>query len=89
MAIFNFRIHTHSERFLVQIRDGFFLHSFAPEEKSLPKHVIFLLDVSGAMSVGKQLRLKHAAVTILNSLTREDYFNIIFFKSNDEVSALL
>ena len=35
----------------IQVLDGYFVHYFAPENlQTLPRHVIFVVDVSGSMS---------------------------------------
>jgi uncharacterized protein YegL len=68
----------------VQVLDGYFVHFFAPEFLgTLPKHVIFVLDISGSMYGEKLQQTKDAMVTILDDLTEKDYFNILSF--SDEV----
>lgn len=64
----------------VQVYDGYMVHFFAPESlQVLPKHMVFVLDVSGSMSDGKLKQLKNAMVTILTDLTSQDYFSIMTF----------
>jgi len=66
----------------IQVIDGYFVHYFAPENLlTLPKHVIFVLDISGSMSGEKINQLKDAMFTILDDMTDKDYFNIITFSS--------
>ncbi|XP_065334844.1 inter-alpha-trypsin inhibitor heavy chain H4-like [Cloeon dipterum] len=61
-------------------RDGYFVHFFTPpEEKPLPKHVVFVLDVSGSMYGKKMVQLKEAMNAILDELRPQDYFNLIEF----------
>ena len=41
----------------VQVVDGYFVHFFAPENLPvMPKHIIFVLDVSGSMNGPKLQR---------------------------------
>merc|ERR1712038_1391374 len=69
----------------VQVIDGYFVHYFTPENLPvLPKHVIFVLDVSGSMDGEKISQLKDAMFTILDDMTEKDYFNIITFSSGTE-----
>eukprot|EP00091_Calanus_sinicus_P023555 TRINITY_DN800_c0_g1_i6.p1 TRINITY_DN800_c0_g1~~TRINITY_DN800_c0_g1_i6.p1 ORF type:complete len:851 (-),score=229.46 TRINITY_DN800_c0_g1_i6:131-2683(-) len=66
----------------VQVIDGYFVHYFVPENlETLPKHVVFVLDVSGSMSGEKMGQLKDAMFTVLDDMTDNDYFNIITFSS--------
>eukprot|EP00090_Calanus_glacialis_P003392 TRINITY_DN12511_c0_g1_i1.p1 TRINITY_DN12511_c0_g1~~TRINITY_DN12511_c0_g1_i1.p1 ORF type:complete len:876 (+),score=214.06 TRINITY_DN12511_c0_g1_i1:35-2662(+) len=64
----------------VQVIDGYFVHYFVPENlETLPKHVVFVLDVSGSMSGEKIGQLKDSMFTVLDDMTETDYFNIITF----------
>ena len=64
----------------IQVVDGHFVHFFVPDNlTTMPKHVIFILDVSGSMLGEKLDQLKDAMFTILNSMTGRDFFNIISF----------
>jgi secreted protein with Ig-like and vWFA domain len=68
------------------------VHFFAPADlPPLPKHVIFVLDVSGSMSGRKIQQLKEAMTTILGDLNHEDLFSIVPFSSTVQVkySAIL
>ena len=67
----------------IQVIDGYFVHFFAPENLPvIPKHIIFVLDVSGSMSGKKLEQLKDAMFTILDEMTEQDYFDIITFSSD-------
>ena len=67
----------------VQVLDGYFVHFFAPESlETLPKHVIFVLDISGSMYGEKLQQTKDAMVTILDDLTDKDHFNILSFSDD-------
>ena len=64
----------------VQVIDGYFVHYFVPDDlETLPKHAIFVLDVSGSMYGEKMDQLKDAMFTVLDDMTDTDYFNIIAF----------
>ena len=64
----------------VQVLDGYFVHFFAPESLgTLPKHVVFVLDISGSMYGEKLQQTKDAMITILDDLTERDHFNILTF----------
>ena len=67
----------------VQVLDGYFVHFFAPESLgTLPKHVVFVLDISGSMYGEKLQQTKDAMVTILDDLTDKDHFNILSFSDS-------
>merc|ERR1712038_609652 len=67
----------------VQVIDGYFVHYFVPENlESLPKHAIFILDVSGSMYGEKLQQLKDAMFTVLDDMKPEDFFNIITFSTS-------
>ena len=64
----------------IQVVDGHFVHFFVPDNlTTMPKHVIFILDVSGSMLGEKLDQLRDAMFTILNAMTDRDFFNIISF----------
>merc|ERR1719411_2051533 len=66
----------------VQVIDGYFVHFFVPENlETLPKHVIFILDVSGSMYGERLQQLKDAMFTVLDDMKPEDFFNIITFST--------
>jgi uncharacterized protein with von Willebrand factor type A (vWA) domain len=50
---------------------------------SLPKHIVFVLDISGSMEGEKIQQTKDAMVTILDDLGEKDHFNLLTF--SDEV----
>ncbi|XP_029636479.1 inter-alpha-trypsin inhibitor heavy chain H4-like [Octopus sinensis] len=57
---------------LIYAVDGYFVHFFTPDSlPSLPKHIIFMLDVSGSMSGRKIEQLKEAMENILDKLDPE------------------
>merc|ERR1712013_295113 len=67
----------------VQVIDGYFVHYFLPENlETLPKHAIFILDVSGSMYGEKLQQLKDALFTVLDDMKPEDFFNIITFSTS-------
>ncbi|KAK3877675.1 hypothetical protein Pcinc_017625, partial [Petrolisthes cinctipes] len=67
----------------VQVEDGYFVHFFAPIDlQYTPKHITFLIDVSGSMSGTKLEQVKTAMDHILTNLNNGDTFNIIRFSTN-------
>merc|ERR1711936_389044 len=67
----------------VQVIDGYFVHYFVPENlETLPKHAIFILDISGSMYGEKLQQLKDAMFTVLDDMKPEDFFNIITFSTS-------
>ena len=64
--------------------DGYFVHFFDPDSfQSLPKNIVFMLDVSGSMRLKKLQQLKEAMTTILNSLKPDlDTFLIGYFSKD-------
>ena len=68
----------------IQIGAGKFVHYFAPDKlPTIPKHIVFVIDVSGSMSGSKMSQAKDAMTTILDKMSQEklDNFNIIKFSS--------
>merc|ERR1711874_346339 len=66
----------------VQVIDGYFVHYFVPENlQTLPKHVVYVLDVSGSMTGQKLEQMKDAMFTVLDDMKDTDFFNIITFSS--------
>ncbi|RUS89614.1 hypothetical protein EGW08_002632, partial [Elysia chlorotica] len=63
--------------------DGYFVHFLAPDSvpATLPKDVIFVLDVSGSMHGAKIAQLQTAMKTILAALHAKDRFNIMTFNA--------
>merc|ERR1711971_1233316 len=67
----------------VPVIDGYFVHFFVPENlETLPKHAIFILDVSGSMYGERLQQLKDAMFTVLDDMKPEDFFNIITFSTS-------
>merc|ERR1711902_171487 len=67
----------------VQVIDGYFVHFFVPENlETLPKHAVFILDISGSMYGEKLQQLKDARFTVLDDMKPEDFFNIITFSTS-------
>jgi len=65
-----------------QVKDGFFAHHYAPTALSvLPKHVVFVLDLSSSMAGRRLAQLKLAMGAILDELRTDDYFSIVQFNS--------
>merc|ERR1719222_770709 len=68
----------------VQIAGGRFVHYFAPDNlPTIPKHVTFVIDVSGSMSGDKLTQTKDAMTMILENMNDIDSLNILTF--SDEV----
>jgi uncharacterized protein YegL len=64
----------------IQLAGGRFVHYFAPDElDSLPKHLVFVIDVSGSMHGKKLDQTKDAMVTIIDKMNDQDSLNIITF----------
>jgi len=69
----------------VQIGAGKFVHYFSPDNlPTMPKHVIFVIDVSGSMGGRKLEQTKDAMTTMLDKMSEKniDNFNIILFSSD-------
>ena len=83
------------ERFVVQydvdhhpgageilVRNGHFVHFFSPADSPYPKHVIFVLDISGSMWGNKIKQMRDAMSKIWTDLLddhQRDFFSIITF----------
>ena len=71
-------------------RDGYFMLLAAPaidknrDQAELPKDVIFVIDVSGSMQGEKIDQAREALQYCVNSLSANDYFEIISFSSTIE-----
>jgi len=64
----------------IQVLDGYFVHFFTPDSlPTLPKHIVFVLDISGSMYGEKIVQLKDAMFTILEDMSDDDYFSILTF----------
>ncbi|XP_076059970.1 inter-alpha-trypsin inhibitor heavy chain H3-like [Oratosquilla oratoria] len=71
----------------VKLEDDYFAHFFSPEGLPLlPKHTIFVIDVSGSMDGRKLQDVKSAMVAILKDMKKHDSFEVISF--SDGVSSL-
>ncbi len=69
--------------------EGYFLLLVSPEikratDKPMPKTVVFVVDRSGSMSGQKIEQAKGALKFVLNSLNKDDLFNIIAYDSRVE-----
>jgi uncharacterized protein with von Willebrand factor type A (vWA) domain len=63
------------------------VHFFAPTDlQPLPKHVVFVLDISGSMQGRKLQQLKEAMSTILSDLNQADFFSIVLFSTDVQVT---
>ena len=72
----------------LQFHAGKFIHFFAPDNRpTLPKHIIFVIDISGSMEGRKLVQTKDAMTTMLTQMSKAnlDNFNIIDFASNVKV----
>ena len=72
----------------VLVRDGHSVHFFSPAISVKPKHIFFVLDISGSMEGRKLEQLKEAMTSILNDLYtnhKKDYFSIVTFHTTVEV----
>jgi len=66
----------------IQVIDGYFVHFFSDDKlQPLPKHVVFILDVSGSMGGTRIIQLKEAMLKILEDMEDMDYFSIITFST--------
>ena len=75
----------------ILVRDGHFVHFFSPQASVDPKHIIFVLDISGSMAGTKLMQMKEAMTAILKDLYvnhKKDYFSIITFHTTVEVSRI-
>ena len=69
----------------IHIGAGKLIHYFAADNiPTIPKHIIFVIDVSGSMEGRKLEQTKDAMATMLNKMSEAnlDNFNIILFHSN-------
>ena len=69
----------------IHIGAGKLIHYFAADNiPTIPKHIIFVIDVSGSMLGRKLEQTKDAMTTILSRMSEAnlDNFNIIFFNHN-------
>ncbi|ELK07821.1 Inter-alpha-trypsin inhibitor heavy chain H3 [Pteropus alecto] len=67
----------------VQIVNGYFVHFFAPQGlPTVPKNVVFVIDISGSMHGRKMEQTKDALLKILDDVKEEDYLNFILFSGD-------
>lgn len=71
-------------------RDGYFVLLAAPRvvvprEKILPKQIVFVLDRTGSMAGPKIEQARKSLLFCLNSLHREDRFDVITFNESPDV----
>merc|ERR1712012_1499811 len=86
----NYEVDRQNQDSEVQVIDGYFVHYFVPENlQTLPKHAIFILDVSGSMYGEKLQQLKDAMFTVLDDMKPEDFFNIITFSTSVSEIAII
>merc|ERR1712088_698200 len=79
----NYDVDRQNQDSKVQVIDGYFVHFFVPENlETLPKHAIFILDVSGSMHGERLQQLKDAMFTVLDDMKPDDFFNIITFSTS-------
>ncbi|KAJ8873605.1 hypothetical protein PR048_024423, partial [Dryococelus australis] len=70
----------------ILVNEGYFVHFFSPEELApLPKHVIFVIDVSGSMQGRKIEQVRNAMTRILSDLSPADFFSFITFSTDVKV----
>ncbi|MCK5685408.1 VWA domain-containing protein, partial [bacterium] len=63
-------------------KDGYFLLMMSPgeyESKPIPKDILFIMDTSGSMKGKKMKQAREALKFCVNSLAKDDNFNIISF----------
>ena len=59
------------------------MHFFSPDNlETLPKHVVFVIDISGSMFGTKLAQTKDAMITVIDDLTERDSFNILSFSDD-------
>ena len=60
-----------------------FLHFYSTDSLiTYPKHIVFVIDVSGSMSGLKLDQTKEAMITLIDSLNEKDFFSIVTFNTN-------
>jgi len=81
--IVQYDVDRHTQGNEIQVLDGYFVHFFAPDElEVMPRHVVFVLDLSGSMRGVKLEQTKDAMVTILDDMSDRDHFNILTFSDD-------
>ncbi|XP_061167598.1 inter-alpha-trypsin inhibitor heavy chain H3-like [Saccostrea echinata] len=65
---------------IVLVHNGYFVHYFSPSGlETLPKNIIFVIDISGSMGGFKIAKVGEVMHIILGKLRKKDYFNILLF----------
>ena len=65
------------------------MHFFSPSSlPTLAKHVTFVLDTSGSMNGTKIEQMVRAMESIFDQLDPQDYFSVVEFSSDVQVSAV-
>lgn len=65
---------------VVLVHNGYFVHYFSPSGlETLPKNIIFVIDISGSMNGFKIAKVREVMQVILGKLREKDYFNILLF----------
>ncbi|XP_065201336.1 inter-alpha-trypsin inhibitor heavy chain H4-like isoform X7 [Planococcus citri] len=73
----------------ILLDEGYFVHFYAPSDlKTLNKHVLFALDISGSMGGRKIEQLREALVQILGDIGEGDYFSLILFSDSVQLWTL-
>lgn len=73
----------------ILVDEGYFVHFYAPSDlKTLNKHVLFALDVSGSMGGRKIEQLREALVQILGDIGEGDYFSLVLFSDSVQLWTL-
>lgn len=62
------------------------MHFYAPADlKTLSKHVLFALDISGSMGGKKIEQLREALAQILGDIGEGDFFTLVLFSDSVQV----
>lgn len=65
---------------VVLVHNGYFVHYFSPSGlETLPKNIIFVIDISSSMHGFKIAKVRKVMQVILGKLREKDYFNILLF----------
>ncbi|XP_039265384.2 inter-alpha-trypsin inhibitor heavy chain H5-like [Styela clava] len=69
----------------VSVANGYFAHFFAPPDlPPTPKIVVFVIDTSGSMYGYKMAQMQNALASTLQTLNKEDRFNLVLFGDEAE-----
>ncbi|XKL64670.1 hypothetical protein PGB90_004756 [Kerria lacca] len=70
----------------ILVDEGYFVHFYAPTNlKTLPKHVLFVLDISGSMAGRKIEQLREALIQILGDVSSGDFISLILFSDSAQL----